>query len=94
MRTGYSIFVLLPVLALGLSACSSVEGLFGGGDSGVAAAPMPADARAQVRAASMRCDSISDERTWLNCYYGAAQPARAELGLQPAPQSQQSLVPR
>ena len=49
--------------------------------------------RGAVRAASQRCDSITDEHTWLDCYYGAAQPVRAELGLPPAPVSQQSLVP-
>ena len=30
--------------------------------------------RDDVRAASLRCDGIAEERTWLNCYYGAAQP--------------------
>jgi len=49
--------------------------------------------RDDVKAGSQRCDSISDDRTWLNCYYGAAQPVRAELGLPAAPESQQSLVP-
>lgn len=49
--------------------------------------------RDDVRAASLRCDGIAEERTWLNCYYGAAQPVRAELGLPPAPSSQQDLVP-
>jgi hypothetical protein len=41
-----------------------------------------------------RCLSIADERTFLDCVYGAAQPVRAELGLPPAPQSQTNLVPR
>ena len=94
MRFGYTMSFLLPVMVLGLSGCSMVGSMFGGGDAPVAAAPMAADARGQVRAASMRCDTIADEHNWLNCYYGAAQPARAELGLQPAPQSQINLVPR
>lgn len=49
--------------------------------------------RDDVKAGAARCDSISDDHTWLNCYYGAAQPVRAELGLAPAPDSQQTLVP-
>jgi hypothetical protein len=52
-----------------------------------------AGARDDVKSASARCDSINDEHAWLNCYYGAAQPVRAELGLPPAPQTQQILVP-
>jgi hypothetical protein len=49
--------------------------------------------RDDVKAGAARCDSISDDHTWLNCYYGAAQPVRAELGLPAAPDSQQHLVP-
>lgn len=52
-----------------------------------------ADPRDDVKAAVARCDGISDDHTWLNCYYGAAQPVRAELGLSPAPDSQVNLVP-
>ena len=40
-----------------------------------------------------RCGGIADDRTWLDCVYGAAQPMRAQLGLPPAPASQQELVP-
>jgi len=40
-----------------------------------------------------RCNSISDDRGFLDCVYGAAQPLRAELGLSPAPESQTRLVP-
>jgi len=43
--------------------------------------------RYQVAAGALRCDGLSDDRAWLNCYYGAAQPARAQLGLSPAPQA-------
>jgi hypothetical protein len=39
-----------------------------------------------------RCSSITDNRVWLNCFYGAAQPMRAQLGLPPAPDSQVNLV--
>ena len=56
-------------------------------------APASADPRADVIAGSSRCDGIPDDRTWLDCYYGAAQPLRAQLGLAPAPASQQALVP-
>src|SRR5580704_12476137 len=57
------------------------------------ATPSLADPRADVIAGSSRCDGIPDDRTWLDCYYGAAQPLRAQLGLPPAPASQQALVP-
>lgn len=30
------------------------------------------------------CNGLGDDRQWLDCYYGAAQPARAGLGLKPA----------
>jgi hypothetical protein len=39
-----------------------------------------------------RCSGITDNRVWLNCFYGAAQPMRAQLGLPPAPDSQVNLV--
>jgi hypothetical protein len=41
----------------------------------------------------VRCGTISDDRQWLDCIYGAAQPMRAQLGLSPAPAAQQRLVP-
>jgi hypothetical protein len=40
-----------------------------------------------------RCQAIQDDRTWLDCTYGAKQPMRAKLGLPPAPDYQQRLVP-
>jgi hypothetical protein len=55
--------------------------------------PVLAGPRDDVIAGSARCDGITDDRTWLDCYYGAAQPLRASLGLPPAPSSQQILVP-
>lgn len=54
--------------------------------------PAVADTRDGVLAAAARCSSISDPRMWLDCYYGAAQPMRAQLGLPPAPVAQTRLV--
>ena len=90
--------ILICVLGvgIGLSACTQVDEMF---DRGVASsAPPPSQAvyagpRDQARAGSLRCDSITDERTWLDCYYGAAQPVRADLGLTAAPVSQQIWCP-
>jgi hypothetical protein len=33
---------------------------------------------------AFRCAAIADSRAWLDCYYGAAQPVRAALGMSPA----------
>ena len=60
----------------------------------VLVSPARAEPRDDVRQGSVRCDGIADDRAWLDCYYGAAQPMRAKLGLQPAPASQQNLVPQ
>ena len=38
-----------------------------------------------------RCAGIASTRIWLDCYYGAAQPQRAELGLASAPPTQVQL---
>ncbi len=57
------------------------------------AAPAMAGPRDDVLYGISRCGGISDDRTWLDCVYGAAQPMRAQLGLAPAPASQQKLVP-
>jgi hypothetical protein len=51
-----------------------------------------ADSREDVVAGLTRCATLSDDRQWLDCYYGAAQPMRAWLGLSPAPQAQLKLV--
>jgi hypothetical protein len=57
------------------------------------AAPAAADpTRDDVMTNLQRCAGFTDNRTWLNCYYGAAQPMRAQLGLSPAPDSQVSLI--
>lgn len=79
-------------VATGLSGCMSVDHMFDSGSS-VPQAQAHVNPRDEVRARSMRCDSITDERAWLDCYYGAAQPVRADLALPPAPASQQALVP-
>ncbi len=48
--------------------------------------------RDDVLANVQRCAGFTDNRTWLNCFYGAAQPMRAQLGLPPAPEAQVKLV--
>jgi hypothetical protein len=50
-------------------------------------------ARDEVMSSAARCAGIADDRTWLDCYYGAAQPMRGSLGLSPAPYTQTKLVP-
>ena len=61
---------------------------------GVAIAPQAhADTRDEIVASIQRCRVMNDKRAWLDCVYGAIQPMRAELGLQPAPEFQQRLVP-
>jgi hypothetical protein len=57
------------------------------------ALPAMAAPREDVVFGISRCGNIADDRTWLDCVYGAAQPMRAKLGLPPAPASQQALVP-
>jgi hypothetical protein len=60
---------------------------------GLSAAPALADpTRDDVMANLQRCAGFTDNHTWLNCFYGAAQPMRAQLGLAPAPDSQVSLL--
>jgi len=60
----------------------------------VAAAPQAhADTRSDIIAGIERCGVMNDNKVWLDCVYGAIQPMRAQLGLQPAPEFQQRLVP-
>lgn len=59
----------------------------------LAPSPLLAAPRDEVKAGVARCDGIDDDRQWLDCFYGAAQPMRARLGLAPAPEFQRKLVP-
>src|SRR3982751_2917806 len=52
-----------------------------------------ADTRDDVVSGIERCAVMHDNRVWLDCVYGAVQPMRTQLGLQPAPEFQQRLVP-
>lgn len=47
----------------------------------------------EVMSGAARCAGLADNRTWLDCFYGSAQPMRASLGLTPAPLAQVKLVP-
>lgn len=49
--------------------------------------------RDEVMAGAERCYGLADNRAWLDCFYGSAQPMRSMLGLPPAPASQVKLVP-
>ena len=49
--------------------------------------------RDEVMSGAERCAGIADNRTWLDCFYGSAQPMRSLLGLPPAPFAQTKLVP-
>ncbi len=55
--------------------------------------PAFGDTRDDVYAAAQRCRILQDDRGWLECIYGAQQPMRAKLGLPPATEVQQRLVP-
>lgn len=48
--------------------------------------------RDDAMAGAFRCAAIGDSRQWLDCYYGAAQPVRAQLGMAPAPAGQVKLA--
>lgn len=41
---------------------------------------------------AFRCATVAETRTWLDCYYGAAQPQRAALALAPVPAAQARLA--
>ncbi len=49
--------------------------------------------RDEVMSGAARCAGIAENRIWLDCFYGSAQPMRAILGLAPAPPVQTKLVP-
>jgi len=65
--------------------------IFGIGLFLAASAPASARARDDAMAGAYRCAAIASTRIWLDCYYGAAQPVRAGLGLAPAPAAQVGL---
>lgn len=50
----------------------------------LAALPAEGRPRDDAIAGAFRCSVIADSRQWLDCYYGAAQPVRAALGVAPA----------
>jgi hypothetical protein len=58
----------------------------------IIAAPASARPRDDALTGAIRCGVIGDSRQWLDCYYGAAQPMRAALGLAPALQAQVQLA--
>src|SRR5262249_56375483 len=62
--------------------------------SAVAGLATAAEARPRDDALSgaFRCAAIADSRAWLDCYYGAAQPVRASLGMAPALAAQLKLA--
>ncbi len=49
--------------------------------------------REDTLAGISRCAALLDDRMFLDCVYGAAQPMRTRLGLPPAPAAQLRLVP-
>jgi hypothetical protein len=59
----------------------------------VLATPALAGPREDTLAGISRCAALPDDRTFLDCIYGAAQPMRSKLGLSPAPAGQLRLVP-
>ena len=59
----------------------------------LAVTPALAGPREDVYSASQRCVALADDRSWLECYYGAAQPMRGQLQLPAAPASQTALIP-
>lgn len=60
----------------------------------VAGLATAAEARPRDDALSgaFRCATIANSRMWLDCYYGAAQPVRASLGMPPALAAQLKLA--
>lgn len=58
-----------------------------------AATPAFAGPREDTLAGIERCRALSNDRVFLDCVYGAAQPLRTALGLAPATPGQVGLVP-
>jgi hypothetical protein len=48
--------------------------------------------RDEALSGAFRCAVIADSHQWLDCYYGAAQPVRAALGMPPALPAQLKLA--
>src|SRR5579872_5996439 len=59
----------------------------------ICASPVLAGPREDSLAGVSRCAALPDDRTFLDCVYGAMQPMRAALGLAPALPAQRRLVP-
>lgn len=57
------------------------------------ATPAFAGPREDTLSGISRCAALPDDRSFLDCIYGASQPMRARLGLSPASEAQQRLVP-
>ena len=55
-------------------------------------APAQARPRDDALSGAFRCAAIADSRAWLDCYYGAAQPVRAALGMPAALAAQLKLA--
>jgi hypothetical protein len=62
------------------------------GIAALAITPAQARGRDDVMAGAYRCAVISDDKMWLDCFYGAAQPVRAQLGFPAAPDAQVRLA--
>ena len=60
---------------------------------GLASPALAEPTRDAVMDGAARCEGIPDNRVWLDCFYGSAQPMRTLLGLSPAPAAQTRLVP-
>jgi hypothetical protein len=56
-------------------------------------APALAGPREDTLGGISRCAALPDDRSFLDCIYGAVQPMRGALGLPPALAAQQRLVP-
>lgn len=76
--------------ALGLPPASAAQVSLANAGMGARAAGV--GPRADVVAGAGRCTSFADNRQFLDCFYGAAQPMRARLGLPPAAAAQVSLA--
>ena len=55
-------------------------------------APRDEAVRAEVVSAAANCMRLTEERPWLDCFYAAATPMRAQLGL-PTPQAAARIAP-